>query len=239
MAYDLSLFDKLDVLSKPIYITLPDGSVKHVTLAGSVRLGSNFFLQQVLYVPEFKFNLLSVTKLLADQKLCIHIYPTKCVFQALTTNQVVATAHEHNGLYLLRPFNRSTSVKDCNSQQSHKDEKTVISECFTAANETCNQLPLEVLHAILGHTSMSEMKHITDFKVVLSNSFSCEVCILAKAHRLPFGRSTISTKKPFELLHLDLWGPYRVASLNGARYFVTIVDDFTRNTWTQLLQYKT
>jgi len=37
---------------------------------------------------------------------------------------------------------------------------------------------------------------------------------------------------------MDLWGPYRTANLNGARYFVTIVDDFTRNTWTQLLQGK-
>jgi len=32
MSYDVQLFDRLDNLSKPIYITLPDGSVKHVTL---------------------------------------------------------------------------------------------------------------------------------------------------------------------------------------------------------------
>jgi len=38
---------------------------------------------------------------------------------------------------------------------------------------------------------------------------------------------------------MDLWGPYRVADLNGARFFVTIVDDYIRNTWTQLLLNKT
>ena len=62
---------------------------------------------------------------------------------------------------------------------------------------------------------------------------------MAKAHRLPFARSTISTKKPFEHIHMDLWGPYRVANLDGAKFFITIVDDYSRNTWTQLLQHKT
>ena len=38
---------------------------------------------------------------------------------------------------------------------------------------------------------------------------------------------------------MDLWGPYRVANVSGACYFLTIVDDFTRSTWTQLLQDKT
>ncbi|GKC32039.1 ribonuclease H-like domain-containing protein [Tanacetum coccineum] len=31
-----------------------------------------------------------------------------------------------------------------------------------------------------------------------------------------------------ELVHLDLWGPYKVVSNEGHRYFLTIVDDFTR-----------
>jgi len=83
------------------------------------------------------------------------------------------------------------------------------------------------------------MKYISVCKDVLSYSFSCDTCILAKAHILPFERSTITTKALFELVHMDLWGPYRVPNLNGARFFVTIVDDFTRNTWTQLLLNKT
>ena len=37
---------------------------------------------------------------------------------------------------------------------------------------------------------------------------------------------------------MDLWGPYRTANLSGAWYFITIMDDQTRNTWTQLLQGK-
>ncbi|GKB03282.1 retrovirus-related pol polyprotein from transposon TNT 1-94 [Tanacetum coccineum] len=32
-----------------------------------------------------------------------------------------------------------------------------------------------------------------------------------------------------KLVHVDLWGPYKVSALNGANYFLTIVDDNTRN----------
>jgi len=37
---------------------------------------------------------------------------------------------------------------------------------------------------------------------------------------------------------MNLRGPYRVASVTGAEYFLTIVDDFSRHTWTFLLQSK-
>jgi len=30
---------------------------------------------------------------------------------------------------------------------------------------------------------------------------------------------------------MDIWGPYSVASMHGFRYFLTIVDDFSRYTW--------
>ncbi|GKA60577.1 ribonuclease H-like domain-containing protein [Tanacetum coccineum] len=41
-----------------------------------------------------------------------------------------------------------------------------------------------------------------------------------------------------ELVHLDLWGPYMVVSKEGHRYFLTIVDDFTRAVWVYLLMSK-
>ncbi|GKB88744.1 putative reverse transcriptase domain-containing protein, partial [Tanacetum coccineum] len=42
-----------------------------------------------------------------------------------------------------------------------------------------------------------------------------------------------------ELVHLDLWGPYKVTSRDGFRYFLTIVDDFSRVVWVFLLKNKT
>ncbi|MCH86495.1 peptide transporter PTR2, partial [Trifolium medium] len=40
------------------------------------------------------------------------------------------------------------------------------------------------------------------------------------------------------LLSLDLWGPYSTPTLHGHKYFLTIVDDFSRYTWIMLLKGK-
>ncbi|GJT24664.1 ribonuclease H-like domain-containing protein [Tanacetum coccineum] len=42
-----------------------------------------------------------------------------------------------------------------------------------------------------------------------------------------------------ELVHLDLWGPYKVTSREGFKFFLTIVDDFSRAVWVYLLKSKT
>ncbi|GJW71743.1 ribonuclease H-like domain-containing protein [Tanacetum coccineum] len=39
-----------------------------------------------------------------------------------------------------------------------------------------------------------------------------------------------------DLVHLDLWGPYKMASREGFKYFLTIVDDFSRAVWVLLHQ---
>ncbi|XP_021596679.1 uncharacterized protein LOC110603290 [Manihot esculenta] len=45
--------------------------------------------------------------------------------------------------------------------------------------------------------------------------------------RLSFNKSKITSTIPFELIHVDLWGPYSVISVSNARYVLTIVDDYT------------
>lgn len=42
-----------------------------------------------------------------------------------------------------------------------------------------------------------------------------------------------------DLVHLDIWGPYRVAIVDSYKYFLTIVDDFTRGVSFYLLKSKT
>lgn len=34
----------------------------------------------------------------------------------------------------------------------------------------------------------------------------------------------------FQLIHVDTWGPNKISDHNGCKYFMTIVDDFTRMT---------
>jgi len=51
---------------------------------------------------------------------------------------------------------------------------------------------------------------------------------------LPFPHSQIHCTRIFELVHIDLWGPYCVQTYNGYKYFLTIVDDYSRTNWTHL-----
>nr|GFA77280.1 hypothetical protein [Tanacetum cinerariifolium] len=50
--------------------------------------------------------------------------------------------------------------------------------------------------------------------------------------------TTPSSKRRLQLLHMDLCGPMRVASINGKKYVLVIVDDYPRYTWTHFLRSK-
>lgn len=67
---------------------------------------------------------------------------------------------------------------------------------------------------------------------------SCGVCPLAKHTRLPFPLSTTKTTTTFHLLHLDIWGPYHTPTFDGNKFFLTVVDDYSRVTWICLLKFK-
>jgi len=44
--------------------------------------------------------------------------------------------------------------------------------------------------------------------------------------------------KVFGLVHLDVWGPTKVTSLRGSRYFITFTNDFSRKTFVNFMQNK-
>nr|GEW91248.1 hypothetical protein [Tanacetum cinerariifolium] len=67
----------------------------------------------------------------------------------------------------------------------------------------------------------------------------CSSCELGKAKRKSFHtKITPSSKRWLQLLHMDLCGPMRVASINGKRYVLVIVDDYSKYTWTHFLRSK-
>ena len=51
-------------------------------------------------------------------------------------------------------------------------------------------------------------------------------------------RIFISTSRPLELLHMDLFGPSRTTRLGSKSYVFVIVDDFFRYTWVLFLAHK-
>nr|GFA61482.1 hypothetical protein [Tanacetum cinerariifolium] len=67
----------------------------------------------------------------------------------------------------------------------------------------------------------------------------CSSCELGKAKRKSFhSKLTVSLKRRLHLLHMELCGPMRVASINGKRYVLVIIDDYSRYTWTHFLRSK-
>ena len=50
-------------------------------------------------------------------------------------------------------------------------------------------------------------------------------------HQFTFHAFQNKTKKPFEIVHSDLWGPTLYLSTDGYKYYIHFVDDFTRFTW--------
>ena len=71
-------------------IFLPDGSIKSVTHTGIVTLNSRLILKNVLHVPEFTCNLLSVKALAISANLAFIFLPTYCVLQDLQTAKILA-----------------------------------------------------------------------------------------------------------------------------------------------------
>ncbi|KAL0434782.1 UNVERIFIED_CONTAM: Retrovirus-related Pol polyprotein from transposon TNT 1-94 [Sesamum radiatum] len=90
-----------------------------------------------------------------------------------------------------------------------------------------------------GHAGVSALSHIPMLTSITDNKHDiCTICPLAKQSREPFSLSESHTYTPFELIHVDIWGPYKQPSLSGCHYVLTIVDDYTRVTWTYLMQHK-
>lgn len=69
--------------------------------------------------------------------------------------------------------------------------KTTHTGSFSSISNshTTSQPSLKTLHARLGHSSLSRMKHIAPSLCSHVSEFFCEECVFAKYHRTPFPRS--------------------------------------------------
>ena len=97
-------------------------------------------------------------------------------------------------------------------------------------------------HMRLGHMSqlgMAELmkRNLLDGCTSSSMKF-CEHCIFGKHKRVKFNTSVHTTKGTLDYVHADLWGPSRKPSLGGARYMLTIIDDYSRKVWPYFLKHK-
>ena len=117
----------------------------------------------------------------------------------------------------------------------------ISSFCFNSCTSDVDNTSL--WHCRLGHPSPQRLVllHSLVPDVIncnINKTFDCSVCPLAKQKRLPFPASISSSSSCFDIIHADIWGPYSTPSLNGSKYFLTLVDDHSRCTWVYLMKHK-
>ncbi|CAM8941688.1 unnamed protein product [Rhodiola kirilowii] len=213
------LLTDLASLSTLYSVLMPNGKRVMVTHTGTCVLSNTITLSSVLLVPHIRYNLIYVAKLVEGSNLSVQFTEAGCCIQDLVSQTLQGTGELIEGLYHFKSV-------------LHGGCLSVTKEAQTAA----------LWHYRLGHVPYnklsSTLKHcVPDFSCNQSNML-CHICPQAKQTRLPFPVSTTSTQHMFELIHVDIWGPYKEPTITGAKYFLTIVEDKSRVTWTYLMKQK-
>ncbi|KAJ0720224.1 putative RNA-directed DNA polymerase [Helianthus annuus] len=160
-------------------IVIPNGESIPVKGNGDYTLPSGAKVKGVLYVPEFKYNLLPVSRLTRDLQCCITFFPEFCVMQGLQRRDLIGAGRCEGGLYRMK------------MAQVRKAMATSV----------------ETWHRRLGHASKGKLAKMDFLKTsVIDLGNFCDPCSRAKHARLPFPSSFIKTSAPFDLVHCDIWG---------------------------------
>ena len=94
-------------------------------------------------------------------------------------------------------------------------------------------------HRGLGHANFELLNDLCKHELVIglpklefTKDKPCDACQKRKQFKSSFKlKNVVSTSKPLELIHMNLFGPTRVASLGGMHYAYILVDDYSRYTW--------
>ncbi|GAC1660287.1 MAG: hypothetical protein PVS3B3_30240 [Ktedonobacteraceae bacterium] len=176
---------------------------------GTVDIGTQEILRDVLYVPGLQHNLISVRALTKDGK--------DVIFKRDGTVETIDDENTHRigqavgDLYQLTDINALVAT----NAMGAFDDYTIWHQRFGHAGR---------------NTIMSLAKYVTGLEKVKFTSPEgvCEGCVRAKSHRKPFGVATNRSKEILGRIHTDICGPIPNPSIGGARYILTFIDDATR-----------
>ncbi|GJZ52068.1 retrovirus-related pol polyprotein from transposon TNT 1-94 [Tanacetum coccineum] len=101
-------------------------------------------------------------------------------------------------------------------------------------------------HRHLSHLNFGTINHLARHglvrglpKLKFEKDHLCSACAMGKSKKKPhIPKSEDTNQEKLYLLHMDLCGPMRVASVNGKKYVLVIVDDYSRFTWVKCLRSK-
>ena len=207
----------------PVTVKLPNGHHVHATHSGIVHLSPTITLFNVLFIPTFTFNIISISKLVSSTDCALIFSSNSCMLQDTNKRMKIGIIEARHGLYHLIP-----------------DQLTTKTICSTVVHPKCNILPIDLWHFRMGHPSTERLQCMKSYYPILSNdkSFTCNTCHYAKHKKLPFPSSISHASHVFDLLHMDIWGPCSKPSMHGHKYFLTIVDNHSRFTWVHLMHNK-
>ncbi|GJX60464.1 retrovirus-related pol polyprotein from transposon TNT 1-94 [Tanacetum coccineum] len=185
----------------------------------------NITIKRVYYVKGLNHNLFSVGQL-CDADLEVAFRKSTCYIRDLKGNDLLTGSHGTD-LYSITLQDTSTPNPICLMAKASSSQAWLWHHRLSHLNfDTINLLSK---YDIV--TGLPKLKFVKDHL--------CSSCELGKAKRKSFHtKTTPSSKRRLQLLHMDLCGPMRVESINGKKYVLVIVDDYSRYTWTYFLRSK-
>ncbi|GKC20788.1 retrovirus-related pol polyprotein from transposon TNT 1-94 [Tanacetum coccineum] len=191
----------------PDEIVLGNGKRLSITHTGHSTLPTSSHplnLDNILFVPQLRNNLVYVAKLCKTNKVSVEFFPFHFVVKDLRT-----------GAHLMRGEN----IDDIYYAAIHSLRHLPHIHSTTTSTES-----LLSWHHKLGHPSIKVLKLLLknlglDSNKMSRSSFHCDACSINKSHKLPFGSNSFKANKPLELMYSDVWGPVQTSN-DGYKYYV-------------------
>jgi len=205
----------------PVRISLAGGQTIYATQAGDVTTilhGATgrfpVHLQGVLVVPGLAVNLFSI-KVMTRRGFGAYFYDGGV--DILGAVGVVFKGLPRGNVYVLP----SEGTPRNSTPAQH------LAAAAVAAPVWHSRLAHAGTDAVLRTASLVDAMEVAGAHPRRDLSEMCDTCAVSKMCRKPFPASNSATTAPLELVHTDVCGPMPVTSKGGARYIVTVLDDFS------------
>jgi transposase InsO family protein len=234
----------------PISITVANSERVEAFGSGTLRAGSRYNdqdvfieLRDVYWVPNLHTRLLSIGKL-ADAGYEVTFTRNGCRLIG-ADGRVIAEITAIDRIYPLRlraihPEVAALTVEvelaevsDDELAERAMKGPVVLSAIAGASMETWHRRLGHLHEAALIRLAGKEKTGmvITDKHVPFPDHSDCLSCLAGKQARLPFPEGRARASTPLDLVHMDVAGPMETAAIGGYKYYVVIVDDYTRVVW--------
>ena len=179
MVHFISFFKTITSIVQ-ISVRLPNGDLARVTHIGTVQVSASLILENVLCIPSFSFNLVSISKLTQNPSCCCIFLSHYCFIQDLQLWRMIGLGKKQGGLYILQTSTQIAlpkSVSDVLSKlSSHVFVNNVHSCTFVSSNDD-----FRLWHCRLGHPSsqrLALMKSIVPVILAMIIKLLNAMCVL-------------------------------------------------------------